>query len=75
LSREHKGWYFERIKEEERSCSSHIGHNVKGNSIESSSFFVLAFEEKRVERPHLLAGVFSVLGFPGYVSCLFVDGV
>jgi hypothetical protein len=37
------------IIEEERFCSIHTGHNVKGNSIESASFFVLAFEEKRAE--------------------------
>jgi hypothetical protein len=43
--------------------------------MESASFFVLAFEEKRAEWPHLLAGFSPVLGFPGYILCLFVDGL
>jgi hypothetical protein len=48
---------------------------VKVNSTESSSLFVLSFEEKRAERPHLLAVFSPVLGFSGYKLCLFVDGV
>jgi hypothetical protein len=60
---------------EERFCSSHIGHGVKGNFTESASFFVLAFKEKRAECSHLLAGFSPVLGFPCYIFCLFVDGV
>jgi hypothetical protein len=63
------------ITEEERFCSSHTGHSVKGNSTESASFFVLAFEEKRAEQPHLLVGFSPILGFPGHILCLFVDGV
>jgi hypothetical protein len=31
--------------------------------------------EKRAEKPHLLAGFSPVLGFPGHILCLFVDGV
>ena len=64
-----------RITKEERLCSIHIGHNVKDNSTDNASFFVLAFEEKRVERPHLLDGFSPLLGFPGHILCLFVDGV
>jgi hypothetical protein len=49
LSRAPRSGIFESIIEEERFYSSHIGHTVKGNSTESASFCVLAFEEKRVE--------------------------
>jgi hypothetical protein len=31
--------------------------------------------EKRVEHAHLLVGFSLVLGFPGHILCLFVDGV
>jgi hypothetical protein len=67
-------WYFER-KTKERFCSSHTSHSVKGNSIESASFFVLAFEEKKVEGLHLVARFSPTLGFLGYILCLFLDGV
>jgi hypothetical protein len=60
---------------EERFCSVHTGHSVKGNSTESASFFVLVFEKKRVEQLHLLTGFSPILGFPGYILCLFLDGV
>jgi hypothetical protein len=63
------------MTEDESLCSSHASHSVKGNSTESVSFFVLAFEEKREERPYLLAGFSPVLGFPDYILCLFVDGM
>ena len=36
---------------------------------------VLAFEEKRAKKPHIIDGVSPILGFPGYILCLFVDGV
>jgi hypothetical protein len=35
-------WYYVSIKEEEIFSSSHSSHNIKGNSTESASFFVLA---------------------------------
>ena len=63
------------ITEEERLCSIHTCHSVKGNSTESASFFVLAFEEKRVEGPHLFAGFSPILVFPGHILCLFLDGM
>jgi hypothetical protein len=64
-----------RITREERLYTSHTGHSVKGNSIETASFFVLAFEEKRVEGPHIIVGFSPVLGFLGYILCLFMDGL
>jgi len=68
-------WYFFSIKEEERFCSIHTSHKFKGNSTESVSFCVLAFEENREKWPHLLVGFYPVLGFPSHILCLFVDGV
>jgi hypothetical protein len=68
-------WYFQSTTEGGRLCSSHTGHGVKGNSTEGASFSVLAFEEKRAEPPHLLAGFSPVLGFPGHIPRFFVDGV
>jgi len=32
-------------------------------------------KEKRAKQPHLLVGFSPVLGFPGHILCLFVDGV
>jgi hypothetical protein len=63
------------IIEEERLCSSHTRYIVKENSIETASFFVLAFEEKRVEKPLILVGFSPILDFTGHILCLFVDGV
>jgi hypothetical protein len=63
------------IKEEERLYSSYTCHGVKGNSTESVSFFVIAFEAKRAERPHLLVEFSLVFGFPSHILCLIVDGV
>jgi len=68
-------WYSLSITKEEKFCSSHRGHSVKGNSIESASFFLLTFEEKRAERHHLLTDISPVLGFSGYILCLFLYGV
>jgi hypothetical protein len=64
-----------RITKEKIFCSSHACHNVKGNSTESASFFILAFEEKRAERPHLQANSSPILGFPSHSLCLIVNGV
>jgi hypothetical protein len=63
------------IKEGERFCSSHTSYIFKGNCTKTASFFVFAFEEKRVEQPHLLVGFSLVLDFPFHIMCLFVDGV
>jgi hypothetical protein len=66
------------IIEEERFCSSHTGHRSK-ETPKSASFFVLAsflYQRKESrEQPHLLAGFSPILGFPGHILCLFVDGV
>jgi hypothetical protein len=66
------------ITEEERFCSSHTGHRSKETpqrvplSLYLHHFYT---REKRAEQPHLLAGFSPVLGFPGHILCLFVDGV
>jgi len=67
--------YFEILTEEDRYCGKNTSHNVKGNSTDSTSFFVLAFEEIRVEWPHLLVRFSPLLGFQRYILCLFLDGV
>jgi hypothetical protein len=51
------------LLKEEILCSNHTSDSVKGNSTESASFFVLAFEEKRAERAHLLVGFSPILNF------------
>jgi hypothetical protein len=67
--------YFESLTEEERHYRNNTSHDFKGRSIENTSFFVLAFAEIRVEWPHLLFRFSLLLGFLGYILCLFVDGV
>jgi hypothetical protein len=64
-------------KEEERLFSSYTGHRSKTNLQTTHLSLYLHYfytREKREEKPHLLAGFSPVLGFLGYILCLFVDG-
>jgi hypothetical protein len=66
------------VTEEERFCIIHRGHRSKENPQRVHLYLYLHHfytREKRVEQPHLLAGYSPVLGFPGHILCLFMDGV
>jgi hypothetical protein len=66
------------ITKEERLCSSHTSHRSKETpervplSLYLHHFYTT---ENRVEKPQLLARFSPVLGFPGHILCLFLDGV
>jgi hypothetical protein len=58
---------------EGRFCRSHTGHRQR---VPLSSYLCHFYtKEKREKKPHLVDGFSPVLGFPGHILCLFVDGV
>jgi hypothetical protein len=65
-------------KEDERFYNIHLGHRSKvtPKRVPISLYFHHFYtREKRAEQPHLLDGFSPVLGFPGHILCLFVNGV